>query len=143
MVKIFGIAGLVAALVLAVGLGSKGLGWDSRPASSLLPDHMQRMVIDYHPGQHQGNRYRTITDPSAMNSIVQAFNALKPAPKGPTNCAADFGQYLNITFKTQRGGVIRVHDALACHDSRVSTSSQVFFGHGKFSQKVLQLLFHG
>lgn len=143
MLKKFGILGLVVALVLVVGLGLKGMGLNGRSASSLLPDHLRRMVIQYHPGQHQPDRYRTITALSTINRIVHAFNGLKLAPKGPTNCAADFGQYLNITFKTQHGRMIRIHDALACHDSRVSTSSQVFFGHGKFSQKVLRLLVHG
>ena len=120
-------------------LASCGAG---RSAQSLLPQNVRRVAIHYHPAQHHPDQYAVITQRRALHEIIRAFNALPLASNGTTTCAADFGQYLNLTFSTSQGRIIHVHDWLACHQLSISTSPQRLFGQGKFSPLVLQLMRH-
>lgn len=128
---------LAAALPI---LTSCGLG---RSSASLLPQNIRSVVIHYHPARHRPDQYATIASGPSIQQLVQTFNGLDVVSNGPTTCAADYGQYLNLSFHTAHHQTIQVHDWLACHQLSISTSSNRLFGRGKFSPIVLRLLGHG
>ncbi len=128
-------------LALGVVISLSGCGQIfGRTAKSRIPEDVRLIRVHIHPARNFPDQYSSINNPKIIAHIVKAFNRLPLKSNRTTGCAADYGQYANLTFVLAGGRTIQVHDWLACHTLSISTSSQKLFGKGEFFTLVERVL---
>ncbi len=111
-----------------------------RSLDSYLPSTIFAARIHYHPARGLPDRYLRVTNPQTLRDLVRTFNSLAPEVPGPRACAADYGQYAEVTFVTAAGSRFEVLDGLPCWDLSISTSPQHLYDRGQFWPLLAKLL---
>lgn len=78
-----------------------------KPAGDLVPPGAQVLTVVLSHGLNswnEGHAPTTTTDLAVIRAIVERIDSLPVMAPGLTNCPADWGQALTLTFRQRRGG---------------------------------------